>query len=273
MNSQSQIRVRVTRFGRKNLVFRWTDPETGQRKVKSAGTNIRREAERQAAFLEKELREGKYAVASKVSWLDFTLRYTDEVLPGRAPKTRDMLACVFNAVERITHPQRPADLTASRLQTFQTTLRKEGRAEATIKTYQAHLRAALQWAVTVGVLSVLPAFPEVLRAPKGSGVMKGRPITGEEFDRMLAAVPAAVFGKPKEGDPAPTADEAETIGRVVVSWRHLLTGLWWSGLRLGEALCLRWSASDGIAEGLVVWGPGRPAADAPDSRRSREGPP
>ena len=56
--------------------------------------------------------------------------------------------------------------------------------------------------------------------------MKGRPITGEEFDRMLAKVPEVV------GDAA-----AE-------SWRHYLRGLWWSGLRLAESLELFWERSN-----------------------------
>jgi integrase len=49
---------------------------------------------------------------------------------------------------------------------------------------------------------------------------------------MLAAVPKIV------GD-----ESAE-------SWRFLLRGLWWSGLRLGEALALRWDGSDGIVVDL-----------------------
>ena len=44
----------------------------------------------------------------------------------------------------------------------------------------------------------------------------------KEFDRMMADVPAVV------GD-----DRAE-------SWRWLLNGLWWSGLRLREAFALTW---------------------------------
>jgi integrase len=52
-------------------------------------------------------------------------------------------------------------------------------------------------------------------------MMKGRPITGEEFDRMLAVVPKV---RPKD---APT-------------WQRYLTGLWLSGLRLKESLALSW---------------------------------
>ena len=36
---------------------------------------------------------------------------------------------------------------------------------------------------------------------------------------------------------------------VAKHWRRLLVGLWWSGLRIGEAVALRW---DGISAGLVI---------------------
>ena len=37
---------------------------------------------------------------------------------------------------------------------------------------------------------------------------------------------------------------------VVESWRHLLRGLWWSGLRLGEALNLYWDRADKLCVDL-----------------------
>jgi integrase len=55
---------------------------------------------------------------------------------------------------------------------------------------------------------------------KGSG-MRSRPVTAEEFDRMIAAVP-----KVRKIDPE--------------KWDIFLRGLWWSGLRIGEALKLSW---------------------------------
>ena len=52
-------------------------------------------------------------------------------------------------------------------------------------------------------------------------MMRGRPITAEEFDRLLVAVP-----KVRPND-AP-------------AWERLLRGLWLSGLRLEESLALSW---------------------------------
>ena len=51
--------------------------------------------------------------------------------------------------------------------------------------------------------------------------MKGRPIVGEEHERMLAAVPKVV-----------PADQVAIVAAVP-------DGLWWSGLRLSEALGYR----------------------------------
>ena len=64
------------------------------------------------------------------------------------------------------------------------------------------------------------------RAKKSKGKMKGRPITLEEFERMLAKVPDVV------GE------------RAADSWTHYLTGLWLSGLRLEESMHLYWDRDD-----------------------------
>jgi len=62
---------------------------------------------------------------------------------------------------------------------------------------------------------------ELPKKTKGRRLMRGRTVTGEEFDRMLVAVPKV------RPDDAP-------------AWVHYLTGLWLSGLRLEESLALSW---------------------------------
>ena len=75
----------------------------------------------------------------------------------------------------------------------------------------------------------LLAFPKIHRLKKSSGrPMKGRAITAEEFERMLAALSGVVGG-----EHAP-------------HWRHSLRGLWASGLRLGESLDLWWDRPEKI---------------------------
>ena len=99
------------------------------------------------------------------------------------------------------------------------------RAESTIAGYLAHLKAALNWAVNTGMLSAIPKIKRLKRA-KIYKKPKGRAPTDEEFEEILRSVPAVVGDKRAE------------------SWRYFLRGLWWSGLRLSEALELSWDRDD-----------------------------
>jgi integrase len=107
------------------------------------------------------------------------------------------------------------------------------------------LRAALAWAVDQEVLAAVPKIRRPQRANKRGKVSKGkgRPITVEEFERMLAAVPKAVQTfKQKMHDrrySGPTV-ATEPNAEAVESWRFYLRGLWLSGLRLRESLALSW---------------------------------
>ena len=62
--------------------------------------------------------------------------------------------------------------------------------------------------------------------------MKGRPITTEEFERLLMVTPKVV------------GEEAAP------SWKRYLEGLWWSGLRLAESLELYWDRPDKLSVDL-----------------------
>lgn len=78
----------------------------------------------------------------------------------------------------------------------------------------------------------------MLRA-KTAKLMKGRAITGEEFDRMRAAV-AKVIVEPNKGKASKREAREPDLARIP-SWQNLLHGLWTSGLRLSEAIDLHWS--------------------------------
>jgi integrase len=84
----------------------------------------------------------------------------------------------------------------------------------------------MRWAHREGLLTTLPTFNMPKRA-KRSKSMRGRPITGEEFDRMIEATPAVVENA------------------AAKSWQFYLRGLWESGLRLMESLSLRWDDKPG----------------------------
>jgi integrase len=59
-------------------LLKWIDPETGQRRFKSAKTKKRSEANQQAGLLAKELTEGKYASAHDLR-RSFGSRWADRV--------------------------------------------------------------------------------------------------------------------------------------------------------------------------------------------------
>lgn len=227
-----EIKVSVVEFGdRTHYQMQYRDPMTGRKKTRSTGVERtgrkkdRDEATKAAAKWEDELRTGRYLPPSRISWDDFRDRYETEVLPSLADETGRVVYTVFNTVEKILAPAKLAELTADRLSHFQAELRAGKRSEATIRTYLAHLKSSLRWGVDMGLLRAVPKIQKPQRA-KGSKVMKGRPITTEEFERMLAKVTEVV------GEPATAA------------WKFYLRGLWLSGLRLAESLELYWDRQD-----------------------------
>ncbi len=230
------VKVYVVRVGdRPNFFLEWKDPITqrSRRKVtdvKASGlAKEKKAAERLAAELELQLNSGVAALPSKYQWAEFRQRYESEVMPGLAKQTTVKVQVVLDRVEGILNPKRLLDMTEARLSHFVAELRRSGVAETTIKGYLAHLKAALNWAVRQKLLVIMPSFPRIQRAKRGGGTpMKGRPITQEEFERMLVAVP-------------------NVVSRVKVpEWRHYLVGLWWSGLRLEESLDLWWDRPEKI---------------------------
>jgi integrase len=237
-----EIRVKVNSYGPgRPLGLVYFCPLTNKKICKSSGTRDWRTAERAAAKLEKELREGTHRPASKTTWEDFTRRYSDDVLPGLAPKTRKQLNTVFAMVERLAGPKLLAHVTAGRLSEIAGALRREDKSEYTIRNYLAHLKSAMRWAASVGLLAAVPAFPKVQRAKRGK-TMKGRPITAEEFDRLLGVVGKVLTGQDRaKGSKGRKTDKPrEADAAAVASWRYYLEGLWWSGLRLRESLALSW---------------------------------
>jgi integrase len=226
------IKVNVVEFGdRRHYQMQYVDPLTGRKKTRSTGiskTGLKRdrtEAERVAAKWEAELREGRYCDPCKTSWDQFRNRYESEVLPSLAEGTDKKVFTVFNSVAKLLSPSKLKDLTAERLSYYQSKLREREASESTIESYLGHLQAALKWAVDIGLLDSLPKIKRPRRAKK-SKVMKGRPITGEEFDRMIGKIPSVV-GEERSA-----------------SWKFYLRGLWLSGLRLEESLELWWDRED-----------------------------
>jgi integrase len=217
--SSEEIKVTVASYGAgRALSLYWRDPTTGKRRVVSAKTSDPREAERAAAVLQAELNGGRYVAPSRITWAEFRQRYEAEKLAALAIKTQQTARTALNHVERVLNPDRLVKLTTVSMSRFQSQLRQEGMTDVTLASVLRHLRPALSWAVSMGMLPKVPDLHPPKR-PKGQALMRGRPIAGEEFDRMMAVVPKV---RPQDS----------------AVWVHYLTGLWLSGLRLEESLAL-----------------------------------
>ena len=95
-----EIKVNVVKYpDRTNLVMRYTDPMSGRHVTRSARTTKKREAERNAAKWEADLREGRYCPPSKISWTDFRDRYDQEKMAYMADKMQVAATSALNHVE------------------------------------------------------------------------------------------------------------------------------------------------------------------------------
>jgi integrase len=229
-----EIRVSIASYGAgRCLMMTYKDPTTGRKVAKTSGTTDRREAERAAAVWQDELNGGRYQAPSRLTWGEFRKRYEAEKLAGLGRQTRKTAADSLNCLQRVIDPDRLAKLTPAVMSRFIAELRKpreiirrgekivkKPSKDTTVARHLRHIRAALSWAVSMGMLPKVPDMHPPRRA-KGQTLMRGRAITEEEFDRLLAAVP-----KIRPND-AP-------------AWIRYLRGLWLSGLRLEESQRLSW---------------------------------
>ena len=217
---------------RGNYRMRYTDPVTSKRVMRSTGTADRAEAEEKATNWQYELNHGIYHEPNKTPWEDFTEDYLANGFDGDNEfKNRTTLEC-FSAW---TGAKVISDLDQQRVRLFAKELRertyKRGkkrlhRKPSTIGRWLRELRAAARWAQKQEYLPKVPNFP-MPKKSKGAGGKKGRAITLEEFERMLAITTKIAGEKGAE------------------SFKTFMWALWWSGLRLSEALALRWDYHPG----------------------------
>ena len=219
-----EIKVYVVKYpDRDNLVMRYLDPNTNRHVRRTTGTKKRSEAVKIAAKWEAELQEGRYQKDAKMSWQEFIELHETHILSGMKKTTAGAYDSSLNVFTKIANPKRLSEITTNRITAFATKLREQGRSSATIARHLRHLKVVFRWANRQGYLNKLPE----VEMPKQTKGMRGRPITAEEFERMLDAA-AKVMGEVAAG-----------------SWRFYLRGLWASGLRLEESLALRWDDAPG----------------------------
>jgi integrase len=221
---KSEIKVIIYRLkSRKYFMAQWIDPTTGKKRYRSTGVIIKREAERFAARLEDDLRKNALK-AVDADWSILRQRYEDEHLSRKSDSTFSKTCTAMNAVERIVSPKSAGSFREPQIASFTNAMLQEGTAPATVASYLRQIRTALHWGKKAGILSSVPKFS----FPEGWKRSKGRPITQEEFERMISSC-------------------RMIRGKTSASWERLLWGLWWSGLRINEILQLTWNA-----EGLLT---------------------
>ena len=221
MNEQ-RVRVWVQRFyDRPTLILQWVNPDTGQRRSKSARTTDCEKAEIARRDLEYELNHGTFQESSKLEWVRFRELFEGEYLAGLRPRTRERYIGVLDVFERIIKPEKLGAVTERTISLFVKSMREQkrpgngvGLAPMTIKNYLVAIKTALGWAVQQKLLPYVPNFPKI-RVPK----KKPQPIPAESFEKLLAKAPDKL-------------------------WRAYLQCGWWAGLRLSEARHLHWEPSE-----------------------------
>ena len=235
-----EINVIVVNRGRKFLYLRYTCPVTGEKIEKSSEETTEKEARKRAGEWQAELRAGG-GKSTSARWEAFREAYENGKVFNLRDRTAEKICSTFNMVEELMKPDSVKRITRPWLTEFQKRLLNAGRSPATVESHCRHLKAAMNWARDEKIIQTVPQFPK-LNKVRSAKVMKGRPITGEEFDRLILAVDTLLK---MPADPKLEVRQRKENQRESV--KFLLRGLWLSGLRLGEALSLTWDQwADGI---------------------------
>lgn len=199
--------------GRTSFQLQWVDPDTGQRKTKSAKTADPQVAETKRGELEYELNHGIAHEQSKMPWKTFRKVYEEEQLAGRRLATRKKAGYVFDLFEELVNPKTLGHVTERTLSKYVTAMRAHNRRAATIAGHLAYLRAALRWAVTQKFITTAPAvvMPKV---PKKATIRK---ISSEEFERLILHAPTDL-------------------------WKAFVATAWYTGMRRCEMLDMTWGS-------------------------------
>ena len=209
MKKPTKVEV-MFRKSRGRWVLRWPGHE------RYAEANTAAEAYREAFALEKQLNSG-----TVLSWAQacdlYEEMHRDEWSDDHL-KTWGVVRRRFEAFQGVDSV---ADVTNTLLAGFASALTGKV-SPTTIRTYSRYLTGFFRWCKYQEWIVVVPEF-RLSRRKRGTKRARGRPLTTEEFERMLHKIPSVVGEK------------------YAPSWEHFCKGLWESSLRLSEALNLHWS--------------------------------
>lgn len=214
------IEVKVRNRGNRYLQLYYIDDFTGQYRTKSSGTLDLRTARLKAAEWQVELNANGPATGP-ITWEAFRLRLKKEHYPHLANESRKSYTTALNALEKhVGVPRKLAMVDASLLSKFAASMLEKELQPHTIAKNIRHVRSALSWANSLGLLKKVPKHKMRL---KGKRAMKGRPLTEPEFQKLLKTV-----HKVEKEDP---------LGLI-----HRLNLMWLTGLRLEEVETLSWDS-------------------------------
>jgi integrase len=234
-------KVRLAKPAGRPYQMRYTDLESGREVRISTKTIDEGEALDQLDKLKAKLTLGidprpRPAVrhdGPSMLWSEFRESFTRlKVATFRSDNAMEAAEVRLDICENVIGPRTLGDMarpaTLARLQAEllagAKSPREKARSAHTVRSYVTTLVAALNWAYGMKWLPERVEFDKL----DADDPDKGRPLVGEEFERMLDATAKVV------GD----ADAD--------SWRYLLRGLWESGLRLTEVMMTSWDTDGGI---------------------------
>lgn len=185
---------------------KWTQTQTQAR--------TRLEANALAGQLERKLQ----TEMGRPTWSRAIDLYEEQVVSGWRKNSRYAWQAALKALYRCREPEVVADISKPVLAALIAGERARGKSTESIRGNIKYLLAFLRWACEVH--DAIDSVPHV-RLPKPKRRAKGRAVTGEEFDRLLRAAEKV------------RPDDSQ-------AFQTLMQGLYWGGLRLVEAVELRW---------------------------------
>ena len=185
---------------------------------------VRREAEAGRAAAKWEVELEQQGIADEVGWTVARERYAREYMAGKSHDYQRQWRTVSNKIAGSDSPPETIyDLDTSWFSSWSAEMFEAELASSSVRTNLTVAGVFVRWAGRIW-----PAYrPPLIDLPPTGDDMRGRPICGEELDRILEKLPGVV------GD------------KHAAAWTFLVRGLYWSGLRRTEALKLRYDAPTG----------------------------
>lgn len=188
--TMKKIKVRIVKTARDGYVMKWRDAVGCDRQTKCSGRTQRaRESERKS--LEKRLNDR----ASELSWSEFWHKFDTNHLSQLSPAHRVKCSTMHKRMSEAASRRGIRDFKCSDVDSVlalevESAMRQSDIEESTVRSNMASLWSMLSWGQDYGLI---PDF----RRPRRRGgkrekqlvKSKGRSLSGEEIDRMRAAIP------------------------------------------------------------------------------------